>query len=70
MAKWNDGKYWVSKYNYDEEFTRELNIAPKVEIHDATLRDGEQTPGVFMSTDQKGIKAKVDGLQPQLFGKA
>ena len=46
MAKWNDGKYWVSKYNYDEEFTRELNIAPKVEIHDATLRDGEQTPGI------------------------
>ena len=63
MAKWNDGKYWVSKYNYDEEFTRELNIAPKVEIHDATLRDGEQTPGVFMSTDQKvEIAAMLDEL--------
>ena len=63
MAKWNDGKYWVSKYNFDEEFTRELNIAPKVEIHDATLRDGEQTPGVFMSTDQKvEIAAMLDEL--------
>lgn len=63
MAKWNDGKYWVSKYNYDEEFTSTLNIPEKVEIHDATLRDGEQTPGVFMSTDQKvEIAAMLDEL--------
>lgn len=63
MAKWNDGKYCVSKYNYDEEFRGSLNIAPKVEIHDATLRDGEQTPGVFMSTEQKvEIAGMLDSL--------
>ena len=54
MAKWNDGKYWVSKYNYDEEFTSGLNIAPKVEIHDATLRDGEQTPRRIYEHRPKG----------------
>lgn len=48
-----DGKWWVSPYNFVPEVRKELDLPDKVEIHDATLRDGEQTPGVVFSIDDK-----------------
>lgn len=48
-----DGKWWVSPYNFQPEVRDSLLLPPKVEIHDATLRDGEQTPGVVFSVDDK-----------------
>lgn len=48
-----DGKWWVSPYNFQPEVRDTLLLPPKVEIHDATLRDGEQTPGVVFSIDDK-----------------
>ncbi len=56
-----DGKYWVSPYNFVPEVRKSLNLPEKVEIHDATLRDGEQTPGVVFSIDDKiAIAQKLD----------
>lgn len=49
----DDGKYWVSPYNFEKEVRDSLNLPEKVDIHDATLRDGEQTPGVVFSVDDK-----------------
>ena len=48
-----DEKWWVSPYNFVPEVRDSLDLPPKVEIHDATLRDGEQTPGVVFSVDDK-----------------
>lgn len=59
MEKWKSDNWWVSKYNYDKEFRESLSLPPQVTIHDATLRDGEQTPGVIMSIEEKVEIAKM-----------
>ena len=35
------------------DVTAQMNLLKKVEIHDATLRDGEQTPGIVFSVEDK-----------------
>lgn len=58
-----DGKWWVSPYNFVPEVRQQLILPPKVQIHDATLRDGEQTPGVVFSVDDKiAIAQKMDEI--------
>ncbi len=58
-----DGKWWVSPYNFLPEVRQSLDLPPKVQIHDATLRDGEQTPGVVFSVDDKlAIALKLDEI--------
>ncbi len=56
-----EDQWWVSPYNEVPEVTADLELPEKVEIHDATLRDGEQTPGVVFSIDDKvAIARKLD----------
>jgi isopropylmalate/homocitrate/citramalate synthase len=48
-----ENKWWVSPYNFVDEVRAGFNLPERVEIHDATLRDGEQTPGVVFRKDDK-----------------
>ena len=54
-----EGEWWVSPFNVKPEVTSTFNLPKKVEIHDATLRDGEQTPGVVFSPEDKIAMAEM-----------
>ena len=58
-----DGEYWVSPYNFRQEVEAERVPGHQVLIHDATLRDGEQTPGVvFRKADKVAIAKALDAV--------
>src|SRR5438093_12689297 len=46
-------EWWVSPFNTTDEVRRSFSLPARVQIHDATLRDGEQTPGVVFSVADK-----------------
>ena len=48
-----ENEWWVSPFNLYPEVRNTYQLPPKVSIHDATLRDGEQTPGVVMTVADK-----------------
>jgi isopropylmalate/homocitrate/citramalate synthase len=53
--------WWVSPFNFIGEVRRTMELPKRVLIHDATLRDGEQTPGVvFRKEDKIEIAKKLD----------
>jgi len=53
-------KWWVSPFNLVPEVRGTFSLPPRVELHDATLRDGEQTPGVVFSiADKVAIAEKL-----------
>jgi isopropylmalate/homocitrate/citramalate synthase len=55
--------WWVSPFNFNQEIDPESLVPRKISIHDATLRDGEQTPGVvFRKEDKVRIAEALDGL--------
>jgi methanogen homocitrate synthase len=55
-----EGKWWVSPYNLLPEVRDGFTLPSRVQIHDATLRDGEQTPGVVFSiADKVAIAEKL-----------
>lgn len=51
--------WWTSLYNEVPEISECSLFPPSVKIHDATLRDGEQTPGVVLRKDEKVIIAEL-----------
>ncbi|MEM0015111.1 MAG: homoaconitate hydratase [Zestosphaera sp.] len=53
---WLTDKWFVSPYNYVDEVRKSMKLPEKVYIHDTTLRDGEQQPGVVF---RKGEKLEI-----------
>src|SRR6202020_3635464 len=57
---YRENEWWVSPYNFVPAVTSTFQLPPRVSIHDATLRDGEQTPGVVFSiADKVAIAEKL-----------
>ncbi len=56
---WACEDFWVGPLNYSDEVKSRLDLPEKVEIHDVTLRDGEQTPGVVFRVEEKLEIAKA-----------
>ena len=39
---WKSDQWLTSQWNFAPEVTKEINFPEKIQIHDVTLRDGEQ----------------------------
>jgi isopropylmalate/homocitrate/citramalate synthase len=50
---WRSESWWTSSVNFLPEVRNQFSLPAEVQIHDATLRDGEQTPGVVLRRDDK-----------------
>jgi len=48
-----ENRWWVSPFNLNADVRNTYQLPPRVQLHDATLRDGEQTPGVVFSVADK-----------------
>ncbi|MEW6045949.1 MAG: hypothetical protein AB1609_05635 [Bacillota bacterium] len=44
---------WVSPFNYWPEVREQMHLPSQIRIHDVTLRDGEQTPRVAFTPQEK-----------------
>jgi isopropylmalate/homocitrate/citramalate synthase len=52
-APWHTDRWFTSPWNFDPAVTGDLGFPDRIEIHDVTLRDGEQQAGVEFSADDK-----------------
>ena len=52
-TKWFNNKFWVSPFNYEDAVRESFNLPERVYVRDSTIREGEETPGVYYTLDQK-----------------
>ena len=52
-APWVNENWWGSEYNWVKEVRDSFDFPENIAFHDATLRDGEQCPGVVFRKEGK-----------------
>ncbi len=50
---WKTDNWFVSPWNFADEVRQEFKFAKKIQVHDITLRDGEQQAGIEFNKDDK-----------------
>ena len=50
---WKTDNWFVSPWNFAPEVQAGLHFAKRIEVHDITLRDGEQQTGIIFTKDDK-----------------
>ena len=58
---WKTDKWYTSPWNFLDEARKGHKFAPKIKLHDVSLRDGEQQAGLIFNKDQKIAIAKTGG---------
>ena len=63
---WRRDHIWVSQHNFTPDLVQSRKMPAEVIIHDSTLRDGEQAPGVsFDTADKVRIATMLDEVGVQ-----
>ena len=63
-TKWFNEKWWISPLNYLDDVNKSYNLPEKVYVRDSTIREGEETPGVYYTLEQKVKIASQTGCNP------
>jgi methanogen homocitrate synthase len=58
-ANGNESGSSLSPINYFQDVQANINLPARILLHDVTLRDGEQTPGVVFEPEERVRVARV-----------